>query len=60
MTDTSTDASYRVTAEEQRQFIERFKHLEAEKKNIADLQQRDDGRRQVARLYITTTELLCE
>jgi len=38
MTDTSTDASYRVAAEELRQFIERFERLEAEKKDIADQQ----------------------
>ena len=34
-----TDA-YTVTAEELRQFIERYEHLEAEKKDIAD-QQKD-------------------
>ncbi|WP_101068599.1 DUF2312 domain-containing protein [Roseovarius salinarum] len=42
MTDTSTDASteanYRVTAEELRQFVERFERLEAEKKDLADQQ----------------------
>ncbi|MEM6760476.1 MAG: DUF2312 domain-containing protein [Pseudomonadota bacterium] len=39
MTDTSTNAeSYRVTADELRQFIERFERLEAEKKDIADQQ----------------------
>ena len=38
MSDTSTDASYRVTAAELRQFIERFERLEAEKKDIADQQ----------------------
>lgn len=32
-----TDA-YRVTADELRQFIERFEHLEAEKKDIAEQQ----------------------
>ncbi len=32
------DASYRVTAAELRQFIERFERLEAEKKDIADQQ----------------------
>ena len=36
MSDTNTDTSYRVTAEELRQFIERIEHLEAEKKDIAD------------------------
>ncbi|MEE4120457.1 MAG: DUF2312 domain-containing protein, partial [Paracoccaceae bacterium] len=30
--------SYRVTADELRQFIERFERLEAEKKDIADQQ----------------------
>ena len=38
MEDTQTDATYRVTAEELRQFIERFERLEAEKKDIADQQ----------------------
>ncbi|NSX56184.1 DUF2312 domain-containing protein [Parasulfitobacter algicola] len=38
MSDTSTDASYRVTADELRQFIERYERLEAEKKDIADQQ----------------------
>lgn len=32
------DQSYRVTADELRQFIERFERLEAEKKDIADQQ----------------------
>lgn len=31
------DASYRVTAAELRSFIERAEHLEAEKKEVADL-----------------------
>ncbi|MFU8882553.1 MAG: DUF2312 domain-containing protein [Rhodobacterales bacterium] len=38
MSDTSTDATYRVAAEELRAFIERFERLEAEKKDIADQQ----------------------
>ena len=41
MSDTTapdTDASYRVTADELRQFVERFERLEAEKKDIADQQ----------------------
>jgi len=41
MTDTSTASasdSYRVTADELRQFIERWERLEAEKKDIADSQ----------------------
>ncbi len=39
MTDTATNAeSYRVTADELRQFIERFERLEMEKKDIADQQ----------------------
>ena len=37
-TEASTAASYRVTADELRQFIERFERLEAEKKDIADQQ----------------------
>ena len=32
------DSSYRVTADELRQFIERFERLEMEKKDIADHQ----------------------
>ena len=32
------EASYRVTAEELRQFIERWERLEAEKKDVADQQ----------------------
>lgn len=38
MSDTSIDTSYRVTADELRQFIERFERLESEKKDIADQQ----------------------
>jgi uncharacterized protein (UPF0335 family) len=38
MSDTSPDSSYRVTADELRQFIERYERLEAEKKDIADQQ----------------------
>ena len=38
MTETAADQSYRVTADELRQFIERFERLEAEKKDIADQQ----------------------
>ncbi|MBO6774785.1 MAG: DUF2312 domain-containing protein [Paracoccaceae bacterium] len=38
MNDTSTDESYRVTATELRQFIERFERLEIEKKDLADQQ----------------------
>lgn len=38
MSDTSSDISYRVTADELRQFIERFERLDAEKKDIADQQ----------------------
>lgn len=33
-----TDDAYNVTAEELRQFIERYEHLEAEKKDIAEQQ----------------------
>jgi uncharacterized protein (UPF0335 family) len=38
MNDLNTDTSYRVTADELRQFIERYERLEAEKKDIADQQ----------------------
>lgn len=38
MSDTSTDATYRVAADELRAFIERFERLEAEKKDIAGQQ----------------------
>ncbi len=38
MNDTVTDGAYKVTAEELRQFIERFERLESEKKDIADQQ----------------------
>lgn len=34
----SPDTTYAVTADELRQFIERYEHLEAEKKDIADQQ----------------------
>lgn len=34
----SSDASYRVTADELRSFVERFERLEMEKKDIADQQ----------------------
>ncbi|GAB4303635.1 MAG: DUF2312 domain-containing protein [Roseovarius sp.] len=37
-TERGTDASYRIAAEELRQFIERYERLEAEKKDIADQQ----------------------
>ncbi|MCK4712175.1 MAG: DUF2312 domain-containing protein [Marinosulfonomonas sp.] len=39
MSDTSSsDMSYRVTADELRQFVERIERLDAEKKDIADAQ----------------------
>ena len=39
MSDTATNAeSYRVTADELRQFIERYERLEMERKDIADQQ----------------------
>ena len=38
MTDTSSDVSYRVTAGELRQFVERFERLDIEKKDLADQQ----------------------
>ena len=37
-TDTQTPSSYRVAADELRQFIERFERLEIEKKDLADQQ----------------------
>ncbi len=38
MDEQNAEASYRVTAGELRQFIERFERLEAEKKDLADQQ----------------------
>ncbi|SHH55114.1 DUF2312 domain-containing protein [Cognatishimia maritima] len=38
MSDNVVEASYRVTADELRQFIERFERLEQEKKDIMDHQ----------------------
>ncbi len=38
MSENDTQTSYRVTADELRQFIERYERLEAEKKDIADQQ----------------------
>jgi uncharacterized protein (UPF0335 family) len=38
MDEQSSDASYRVTADELRQFIERYERLEMEKKDLADQQ----------------------
>ncbi len=38
MNDASPDSSYRVTADELRQFVERIERLEAEKKDIAEQQ----------------------
>lgn len=38
MNDMNPDATYRVTADELRQFVERFERLEMEKKDIADQQ----------------------
>ena len=38
MNDSVSDASYLVTADELRQFIERIERLEAEKKDLADAQ----------------------
>ena len=45
------DATYRVTADELRQFIERFERLEMEKKDIAD-QQKEVMAEAKARGYI--------
>ena len=36
--DDNSDGSYRVAADELRQFVERFESLEIEKRNIADQQ----------------------
>lgn len=38
MSDVISDETYNVTAEELRQFIERYEHLEAEKQDIAEQQ----------------------
>ncbi len=38
MNDITSDNSYRVTADELRQFIERFERLDAEKKDISEQQ----------------------
>jgi uncharacterized protein (UPF0335 family) len=38
MDESQNDASYRVTATELRQFVERMERLESEKKDIADQQ----------------------
>ncbi|CUJ12796.1 DUF2312 domain-containing protein [Cognatishimia activa] len=38
MSDSTVEASYRVTADELRQFIERFERLEQEKKDIMEHQ----------------------
>ena len=38
MSDAQSDTTYRVTADELRQFIERIERLEAEKKDIAEQQ----------------------
>jgi uncharacterized protein (UPF0335 family) len=38
MSDTMSDASYSIAAEELRAFIERYERLEAEKKDIVDAQ----------------------
>lgn len=38
MNDTSSDMSYRVTADELRAFVERIERLDAEKKDLAEAQ----------------------
>lgn len=38
MSDTQSDATYRVTANELRSFVERIERLESEKKDIAEQQ----------------------
>lgn len=52
MSDTVTDSAYNVTADELRQFIEQYEHLEAEKKDIAE-QQKDIMSEAKARGYDT-------
>lgn len=47
------DAAYNVTADELRQFIEQFEHLESEKKDITE-QQKDVMSEAKARGYDTT------
>ena len=47
-----SDAAYNVTADELRQFIEQFEHLEAEKKDITE-QQKDIMSEAKARGYDT-------
>ena len=49
-----TEESYRVTAEELRQIVERFERLEAEKQDIAD-QQKEVMAEAKARGYCTKT-----
>jgi uncharacterized protein (UPF0335 family) len=49
-----TDTTYTVTAEELRQFIERYEHLEAEKKDITD-QQKEVMAEAKGRGYCTKT-----
>ena len=51
---TDTDQAYSVTADELRQFIERYEHLEAEKQDIAD-QQKEVMAECKARGYCTKT-----
>ena len=52
MTDATSDAAYNVTADELRQFIEQYEHLEAEKKDITE-QQKDIMSEAKARGYDT-------
>lgn len=47
-----SDAAYNVTADELRQFVEQYEHLEAEKKDIAE-QQKDIMSEAKARGYDT-------
>ena len=49
----NSDATYRATASELRQFIERIERLEAEKKDIAD-QQKEVYAEAKARSYLVT------
>lgn len=52
MTDSVTDAAFGGSADELRQFIEQYEHLEAEKKDIAE-QQKDIMSEAKARGYDT-------
>ena len=48
MADTVSDTTYNVTADELKQFIERYEHLEAEKRDIAEQIDGDGARFRMA------------